>query len=107
MEEALGIVLSISFSVAYIPQIVKMIRRKSSKDVSLIMLLINALGYYCGLGYVLLKSVDAYWLVFNYTAGFIMTFLCIIVWGIYRRYDKNEVKEIQGWIKKKAGKRRI
>ena len=53
MEEALGIVLSISFSVAYIPQIVKMIRRKSSKDVSLIMLLINALGYYCGLGYVL------------------------------------------------------
>ena len=75
MEEALGIVLSISFSVAYIPQIVKMIRRKSSKDVSLIMLLINALGYYCGLGYVLLKGVDAYWLVFNYTAGFIMPFL--------------------------------
>ena len=107
MEEALGIVLSISFSVAYIPQIVKMIRRKSSKDVSLIMLLINALGYYCGLGYVLLKGVDAYWFVFNYTAGFIMTFLCIVVWGIYRRYDKNEVKEIQGWIKKKAGKRRI
>ena len=107
MEEALGIVLSISFSVAYIPQIVKMIGRKSSKDVSLIMLLINALGYYCGLGYVLLKGVDAYWLVFNYTAGFIMTFLCILVWGIYRRYDKNEVKEVQGWIKKKVGKHRI
>ena len=85
MEEALGIILSVSFSVAYIPQIVKMVRRKSSKDVSLIMLLVNALGYYCGLGYVLTKEVNAFWLTFNYTSGFIMTFLCVIVWAIYKK----------------------
>ena len=85
LESIFGMVLSVSFSVAYIPQIVRMIKNKSSKDVSLIMLLINALGYYCGLGYVLIKEVNAFWLTFNYTSGFIMTFLCIIVWSIYRK----------------------
>ena len=85
LESIFGIVLSVSFSVAYIPQIARMIKNKSSKDVSLIMLLINALGYYCGLGYVLIKEVNAFWLTFNYTSGFIMTFLCIIVWSIYRK----------------------
>ena len=60
MEEALGIILSLSFSVAYIPPIVNMMKHKGSKDVSLMMLLINALGYYCGLGYVLIKGVDAF-----------------------------------------------
>ena len=85
LESIFGMVLSVSFSVAYIPQIVRMFKNKSSKDVSLIMLLINALGYYCGLGYVLIKEVNAFWLTFNYTSGFIMTFLCIIVWSIYRK----------------------
>ena len=85
LESIFGMVLSVSFSVAYIPQIVRMFKNKSFKDVSLIMLLINALGYYCGLGYVLIKEVNAFWLTFNYTSGFIMTFLCIIVWSIYRK----------------------
>ena len=84
MEEFFGITLSVSFSVAYIPQIIKMIRRKSSSDVSLIMLAINGLGYYCGLGYVLTKKIDAFWLCFNYTSGLIMTFLCIIIWTVYK-----------------------
>ena len=84
METIYGIILSMSFSVAYIPQIVKMIKRKSSSDVSLIMLLINGLGYYCGLAYVLMKELNAFWLFFNYSAGFIMTFVCVFVWLIYR-----------------------
>ena len=85
MEQFLGICLTVSFSAAYIPQIIKMIRRKSSGDVSLIMLLINAIGYYCGLGYVLIKEVNAYWLLFNYSMGLIMTVLCIIVWFCYKK----------------------
>ncbi len=102
-DNIFGAILTISFSGAYIPQIVKMVRRKSSNDVSLVMLIINAIGYWCGLGYVLIREVNAIWLTLNYTLGFIMTFLCMVVWGIYRRYDKNEVKEVQGWIKKKIG----
>ena len=84
METLIGIILSTSFSVAYVPQIVKMIKRKSSADVSLIMLLINGFGYYCGLVYVLMKNLDAFWLCFNYIAGFAMTFICVFIWLMYR-----------------------
>ena len=84
MENILGIILSVSFSVAYVPQIVKMFRRKKSDDISLIMLLINGLGYLCGLGYVMMKGLDAFWLKFNYSSGFIMTMVCIITWYNYK-----------------------
>ena len=84
MENIFGIVLSVSFSVAYIPQIIKMVNRKSSADVSLMMLIINGIGYYCGLGYVLMKDLNAFWLCFNYASGLIMTLLCIIMWSIYK-----------------------
>ena len=84
MANILGIILSVSFSIAYLPQIVKMNRRKKSDDVSLIMLLINGLGYLCGLGYVLMKGLDAFWLTFNYSSGFIMTVVCVITWYIYK-----------------------
>ena len=89
MDNIFGAILTVSFSGAYIPQIVKMIRYRSSKDVSLIMLIINAVGYWCGLGYVLLKGVDAMWLTLNYSLGFVMTFLCIFVWFIYKNNEKS------------------
>ena len=88
MDNIFGAILTVSFSGAYIPQIIKMIRYRSSKDVSLIMLIINAVGYWCGLGYVLLKGVDAAWLTLNYSLGFVMTFLCIFVWFIYKNSEK-------------------
>ena len=88
MDNIFGAILTVSFSGAYIPQIIKMIRYRSSKDVSLIMLIINAIGYWCGLGYVLLKGVDAMWLILNYSLGFVMTFLCIFVWFIYKNNEK-------------------
>ena len=89
MDNIFGAILTVSFSGAYIPQIIKMIRYRSSKDVSLIMLIINAVGYWCGLGYVLLKGVDAMWLTLNYSLGFVMTFLCIFVWFIYKNNEKS------------------
>ena len=88
MDNIFGAILTVSFSGAYIPQIIKMIRYRSSKDVSLIMLIINAIGYCCGLGYVLIQGVDAIWLTLNYSLGFVMTFLCIFVWFIYKKSEK-------------------
>ena len=84
MENLFGVILSVSFSVAYVPQIVKMIQRKKSDDVSLVMLLVNGLGYSSGVLYVVMKQLDAFWLKFNYIAGFIMTVLCILTWYIYK-----------------------
>ena len=85
MDNLLGIILSISFSSAYIPQIIKMIKRKSSNDISLIMLLVNGLGYMSGVGYVILKNTNAFWLTFNYLSGFFMTLVCIGFWSFYRK----------------------
>ena len=89
MENLFGIVLSVSFSTAYFPQILKMVKRKKSDDVSLIMLLVNGIGYFSGVLYVVMKQLDAFWLRFNYIAGFIMTVLCIGAWYYYKEnsYD--------------------
>ena len=89
MENLFGILLSLSFSIAYIPQILKMIKRKKSNDVSLIMLIVNGIGYSSGVLYVVMKQLDAFWLRFNYIAGFIMTVLCIGAWYYYKEnsYD--------------------
>ena len=84
MENLFGILLSLSFSIAYIPQILKMVKRKKSNDVSLIMLIVNGIGYSSGVLYVVMKQLDAFWLKFNYIAGFIMTVLCILTWYIYK-----------------------
>ena len=84
MENLFGIILSLSFSIAYVPQILKMIRRKKSDDVSLIMLIVNGIGYSSGVLYVVMKQLDAFWLRFNYIAGFIMTVLCIGAWYYYK-----------------------
>ena len=99
LEQFFGIILTVSFSVAYIPQIIKMIRRKSSDDISLLMLMINAAGYYCGLGYVLTKEVNAYWLFINYSAGLIMTGLCIFIWVCYNKIGILFWNNIMGRIK--------
>ena len=90
MPEIFGIVLSVSFSIAYVPQIIKMVSRKSSSDVSLIMLLVNGLGYGSGVVYVVMKELDAFWLRFNYIAGFVMTIFCVSIWMLYK--EKGEVE---------------
>ena len=84
MANILGIILSVSFSVAYVPQIVKMIRRKKSDDVSLIMLLINGIGYLCVLGYLLIQGWQQFWLPFIISSGFIMTVVCVITWYYFK-----------------------
>jgi len=83
IEQIFGVALAISFSGAYVPQIIKMIQRKSSSDVSLLMLLINAMGYSSGIMYCELLNVNGFWLYFNYTAGLLMTLISILTWIYY------------------------
>ena len=92
-DNLFGVILTVSFSGAYLPQIVKMFKRKSSNDVSFLMLVINAIGYSCGLGYVLVKNLNVFWLLLNYTSGLMMTILCIVFWAFYRGADRNEVRK--------------
>tara|TARA_Y100000361_G_C11161642_1_gene347803 strand:- start:927 stop:1184 length:258 start_codon:yes stop_codon:yes gene_type:complete len=83
MEVFFGILLTVCFSGAYIPQIIKIIRNRSSNDVSFIMLLVNFVGYSAGLLYVIFQRNPGFWLWVNYSLGLIATFICMIIWRIY------------------------
>ena len=77
--------MALAFSVAYLPQILKMWKNKSSEDVSLWMLIINTIGYGSGVLYLLVGSATGFWLWINYSLGTVMSLFAIGVWIIYRR----------------------
>ena len=77
--------MALSFSIAYLPQILKMWKNKSSEDVSLWMLIINTIGYASGVMYLLVGSATGFWLWINYSLGTVMSLFAIGVWIIYRR----------------------
>ena len=82
VEQFFGILLALSFSVAYLPQIIRIIKTKSSKDISVVMLAINAVGYISGLMYIILCQSRAYWLWINYSLGLTMTIICIVFYAL-------------------------
>ena len=80
-----GIILALSFSIAYLPQILKMWKNKSSEDVSLWMLIINTIGYMSGVLYLLVGGATGFWLWINYSLGTVMSLIAIGFWISYRR----------------------
>ena len=84
-ESMFGIILALSFSIAYLPQILKMWKNKSSEDVSLWMLIINTIGYKSGVLYLLVGDATGFWLWINYSLGTVMSLIAIGFWIFYRR----------------------
>lgn len=80
IKQGSGILLSLSFALAYIPQIIRFTRTKSSKDVSLGMLGLNLLGYISGLVYVYTNGIAGTWVVINYTLGILMSIGTVSCW---------------------------
>ena len=76
--EFFGALMVLSFICCYIPQIIKMIKNKSSKDVSLLMIALTALGYSSGMVYMFCTEL-------NYGIGLIM---CVILTYCWFKYDK-------------------
>jgi len=87
IKQTSGILLSVCFAIAYFPQIFRMIRNKSSKDVSLGMLILNLVGYSSGLLYVTSNEIARFWVVVNYTSGIVMTILTVFFWKYYIRKE--------------------
>ncbi len=87
IKQTSGILLSVCFAIAYFPQIIRMIRNKSSKDVSLGMLILNLVGYSSGLLYVTSNDIARFWVVVNYTSGIVMTILTVFFWKYYIRKE--------------------
>ena len=84
MNQIFGILLAFCFSGAYVPQVYKIVKNRSSRDVSFLMLVVNGIGYSSGLLYVYLSRISGFWLKFNYWGGLIMTILCILIWFRYK-----------------------
>ena len=82
--EFFGALMVLSFICCYIPQIIKMIKNKSSKDVSLLMIALTALGYTSGLVYMFSTEFGIWWFL-NYVIGLIM---CTILTYCWFKYDK-------------------
>ena len=87
IKQTSGILLSVCFAIAYFPQIIRMIRNKSSKDVSLGMLILNLVGYSSGLLYVTSNEIARLWVMVNYTSGIVMTILNVFFWKYYIRKE--------------------
>ena len=81
-----GITLSISFGIAYAPQIFRMFKLKSARDISVSSILLNLSGYLSGLTYVAVNQLsDNVWLVVNYSTGCIMTLATLYAWFRYSK----------------------
>lgn len=87
IKQLSGISLSLAFSIAWVPQIYRIYRNKSSRDVSLGMLLLSAVGYTSGLTYVVTNDIAKLWVVVNYTSGLFMTFITVLAWWKFRNTE--------------------
>lgn len=74
-----GILLSISFSIAYMPQIRKILSNKSSKDISLGMLIWNSIGCISGLVYLHSVGIAEFWVTLNYIICLVMVTITILL----------------------------
>ena len=75
-----GIILTICFTTSFIPQIIKMWRNKSSKDVSFFMLLLQVIGYFCGVMFLIIEGIESLMLEVNYYSGLCIATITMIGW---------------------------
>jgi uncharacterized protein with PQ loop repeat len=85
LENALGFIYNFCFIVCYWPQIIKAIRRKSIKNVSLSLFTLSIIGYASAIGYTLLRVGYDFWWLFNYFAGGFSAITMVIVYFKYRK----------------------
>ena len=79
IEVILGLILAVSFSISYIPQILQILVTKSSKDVSIYMLFLNLTGCVCGVIYTTIKIGYNNWLAVNYLLSTILVIILVII----------------------------
>ena len=72
------------FVTCYIPQILKIFKTKSSKDLSLLFVIMPMLGYISGLLYLTLAQSFVLWLVLNYAIGLVMTIFLLVIYYKYK-----------------------
>lgn len=87
IKEIAGIVMTLCFMFCYIPQILKICKNKSSKDVSLMLVIMSMCGYISGMIYLFLGDFGLWWFM-NYCTGIVMCSILIWAWFKYKQDDE-------------------
>ena len=85
-----GIILTICFTTSFVPQIIKMWKNKSCRDVSIYMLLLQVIGYFSGVMFLIIEGIESLLLSFNYYSGLFMAIITTMGWFLCDRYDKQK-----------------
>lgn len=90
----LGFIGAGCFALCTAPQILRVLKRKSTADISLLFILLSLGGNMCSATYIFYTNwVSGYWQIpqyFNYTIAttLVITLLCLKI-----KYDKEQIKE--------------
>jgi len=82
--EFFGIIMTVAFMFCYVPQIIKIFQNKSSKDVSLMLILMSIVGYISGMVYMFLTTFGLWWFM-NYSVGLIMCSILVFAWFKFKK----------------------
>ena len=91
-----GAMMSLSFAICFAPQVYKIYKNKSSKNVSCAMCVLQIAGNVGGLGLAFSQESD-FWFKLNYGFGLTMSIALTYFWWTYRintRYAKYRNKSI-------------
>ena len=65
-------------------------KSKSCKDVSVYMLLLQVIGYFNGVMFLIIEGIENLLLSFNYYSGLFIAIITTIGWVLCDRYDKQK-----------------
>jgi len=78
-----GAIMAISFMLCYLPQIRKIIKTRSSSDISPTMIFLGLSGYIFGMIYMFLNVFGTWWFL-NYLTGIISSLSLLYYWYRHR-----------------------
>ena len=84
IENLLGFIYNVCFISCYWPQIIKSLRTKSVKDVSIALFIISIVGYMSATAYAIMKFGLDFWLLANYVLSVFSSAFMVCVYYRYR-----------------------
>lgn len=76
----LGSMMMFCFTFSFLPQIGKMMIGRTNKNVSIFMIMLQVVGYFCGVVFLKVESVDNVLLFLNYHAGLFISVITACAW---------------------------
>ena len=65
-------------------------KNKSCRDVSIYMLLLQVIGYFSGVMFLIIEGIESLLLSFNYYSGLFIAIITTMGWFLCDRYDRQK-----------------